>query len=128
MARLRALFRRGTPQRGALLTLGELTLDPVNREVRAGPQRIDVTQKQLALLEYLLLHCGEIVTRSMLLSAVWGYSFDPGTNLIDVHIAQLRRRIEQSGHRCPIETVRGVGYRIGPAPTRAATTSAGSEQ
>lgn len=115
LARLRALVRRGTPQRSPRLTLGALTLDPAAREVRMGDQRIEVTQKQLAVLEYLLLHCGEIVTRSMLLSGVWGYSFDPGTNLVDVHIGQLRRRIEQSGHRCPIETVRGVGYRIGPA-------------
>lgn len=112
LARLRALFRRGAPQRSALLTLGSLTLDPAARELRANHRRIDVTQKQLALLEYLLLHRGEIVTRSMLLSGVWGYSFDPGTNLVNVHIAHLRRRIEESGHDCPIETVRGVGFRI----------------
>lgn len=117
LARLRALLRRGTPQHRALLTSGALTLDPAAREVRVGERRIDVTHKQFTLLEYLLLHSGEIVTRSMLLSGVWGYSFDPGTNVVDVHIGQLRRRIEQSGHRCPIETVRGVGYRIGPAPT-----------
>lgn len=116
LARLRALFRRGTPQRRSLLSIGPLTLDPIAHEVRVGEQRIEVTQKQFALLEYLLLRRGEIVTRSMLLSGVWGYSFDPGTNLVDVHIGQLRRRIEQqSGHPCPIETVRGVGYRIGPA-------------
>lgn len=114
LARLRALFRRGTPQRCSLLTVGPLTLDPASREVRIAAQRIEVTQKQFALLEYLLLHSGEIVTRSMLLSGVWGYSFDPGTNLVDVHIGQLRRRIEHSGHTCPIETVRGVGYRMGP--------------
>lgn len=119
LARLRALLRRGTPQHRSLLTCGELTLDPAAREVRVGDQRIDVPQKQFTLLEYLLLHSGEIVTRSMLLSGVWGYSFDPGTNVVDVHIGQLRRRIEQSGHRCPIETVRGVGYRIGPARTSA---------
>ena len=112
LARLRALLRRGTPQRSALLTLGALTLDPAARELRAGDRRIDVTQKQIALLEYLLLHRGEIVTRSMLLSGVWGYSFDPGTNLVNVHIAHLRRRIEKSGYECPIETVRGVGFRI----------------
>jgi DNA-binding response OmpR family regulator len=119
LARLRALFRRGTPQRSALLQLGALTLDPAARELRVGERRIEVTQKQLALLEYLLRHRGEIVTRSMILSGVWGYSFDPGTNLVNVHIAHLRRRIEESGHACPIETVRGVGFRIPSAEREA---------
>lgn len=119
LARLRALLRRGTAQRRTVLACGNFVLDLTDHAVRIGDQRIEVTQKQLALLEYLLLHSGEIVTRSMLLSGIWGYSFDPGTNIVDAHIAQLRRRIEQSGHRCPIETVRGVGYRIGPPPPAA---------
>jgi len=113
LARLRSILRRGTPQRRSSLSCGAFVLDLVHREVRVGDQRIDLTQKQLTLLEYLFLHRGQIVTRSMLWSGVWGYSFDPGTNVVDAHIAQLRRRIEAAGHRCPIETVRGLGYRVG---------------
>lgn len=121
LARLRVLLRRGTPPRASVLRSGELSLDLAAHEARAAGRRLELTQKQRALLEYLLVHEGEVVTRGMLLSAVWGYSFDPGTNVVDVHIAQLRRRIEQAGLRCPIETVRGVGYRLrapdaGPAP------------
>jgi len=112
LARLRALLRRGQPQRSGVLRLGPLSLDPVSHETCVAGSRIELTQKQFALLEYFLHHAGEVVTRAMLLSSVWGYSFDPGTNLVDVHIAQLRRRIEQTGHACPIETVRGVGYRL----------------
>ena len=119
LARLRVLLRRGTPPRASLLQSGELSLDLAAHEARAAGRLIELTQKQRALLEYLLVHEGEVVTRGMLLSAVWGYSFDPGTNLVDVHIAQLRRRIEQAGLRCPIETVRGVGYRLRAQDARA---------
>lgn len=112
LARLRVLLRRGTAPRASVLRSGELTLDLATHKTRIADQLIELTQKQRALLAYLLVHADEVVTRGMLLSAVWGYSFDPGTNIVDVHIAQLRRRIEQAGHRCPIETVRGVGYRL----------------
>ena len=110
LARLRVLMRRGGPQRSAVLRSGALVLDSRAHEVRIAGQLVELTQKQFALLEYLLNHAGEVVSRAMLLSSVWGYSFDPGTNIVDVHVAQLRRRIEESGHKCPIETVRGVGY------------------
>lgn len=127
LARLRVLLRRGTMPRASVLRNGELTLDLATHKTRLAGQPIELTQKQRALLAYLMVHQDEVVTRGMLLSAVWGYSFDPGTNIVDVHIAQLRRRIEQAGSRCPIETVRGVGYRLcshkpaepealGPAP------------
>lgn len=112
LARLRVLLRRGGPQRSAVLRLGDLVLDSRSHEVRAGLQRLALTQKQFALLECLMHHAGEVVTRAMLLSSVWGYSFDPGTNVVDVHIAQLRRRFEEHGRSCPVQTVRGVGYRL----------------
>ena len=64
------------------------------------------------MLELLLRHEGEVVTRAMLLSSVWGYAFDPGTNLVDVHMAQLRRKLEQAGQVDVIRTLRGVGYRV----------------
>lgn len=121
VARLRVLLRRGTPQRAGLLRAGALTLDAAAHEVRVGGYQVELTQKQFTLLEYLLVHLDQVVTRRMLLSGVWGYSFDPGTNLVDVHVAQLRRRLESAGPGgwvCPIETLRGVGYRVrsGPAP------------
>lgn len=115
LARLRVLLRRGMPVRASVLRYGELALDLGAHAVRVAGRLIELTQKQRALLEFLLVHEGEVVTRGMLLSAVWGYSFDPGTNLIDVHIAQLRRRLDQAGLRCPIDTVRGVGYRLRPS-------------
>lgn len=128
LARLRSIVRRGTPQRHSQLSCGTLTLDQTTREVRIGDQRIDLTQKQFALLEYLLLYRDQIVTRSMLWSGVWGYSFDPGTNVIDAHIAQLRRRLEAAGHRGPIETIRGLGYRITAAhPSGLSASQRGAE-
>ena len=111
LSRLRAILRRSTAQRSTVLTLGAVRLDVKSHETSVDGARVALTQKQFALLEYLLLHEGEVVTRAMLLSGVWGYSFDPGTNLVDVHVAQLRRKIEETGHPCPIETVRGIGYR-----------------
>lgn len=112
LARLRVLLRRGTTPRASVLRHGELTLDLATHKTRIAGRLVELTQKQRALLAYLMVHADEVVTRGMLLSAVWGYSFDPETNIVDVHIAQLRRRIEQAGHSCPIETVRGVGYRL----------------
>ncbi|MFO0579747.1 MAG: response regulator transcription factor [Polyangia bacterium] len=112
LARLRVLMRRGSPPRASLLRHGALSLDLAAHIARVADQPVELTQKQRALLEYLMVHAGEVVTRGMLLSAVWGYSFDPGTNVVDVHIAQLRRRLEQAGFGGSIETVRGVGYRL----------------
>jgi two-component system OmpR family response regulator len=113
LARLRALLRRGAPQRSGTLRLGPIELDPAAHIVRLYGNTLELTQKQFALLEYLLRHKGQVVSRAMLLSGVWGYSFDPGTNLVDVHIAQLRRKLEQPGQPPLLHTVRGVGYRMG---------------
>lgn len=115
LARLRALVRRGGPRphgQGHLLRWRDVVLDVVRHEVRVGDQLLDVTPKQFALLEHLLRYSGEVVTRAMLLSSVWGYSFDPGTNLVEVHIAQLRRKLEGAGVPDLIRTLRGVGYRV----------------
>ncbi|HNN93594.1 MAG TPA: response regulator transcription factor [Pseudomonadota bacterium] len=115
LARVRALLRRGgprTPGPGDVLRLGEVELHVAAHEVRVAGCLVDMTPKQFALLEHLIRHAGEVVTRSMLLSSVWGYSFDPGTNLVDVHIAQLRRKLEQAGAEGFIRTLRGVGYRV----------------
>lgn len=115
LARLRALMRRGGPRprgQGRVLRWREVVVDIISHEVRVGDRPLDVTPKQFALLEHLLRYTGEVVTRAMLLSSVWGYSFDPGTNLVEVHIAQLRRKLEAAGVTDLIRTLRGVGYRV----------------
>jgi DNA-binding response OmpR family regulator len=112
LARLRALVRRGGSRHGDSLRNGALELQSTAHEVRVAGQQVELTAKQFALLEFLLRHEGEVVTRAMLLSSVWGYSFDPGTNLVDVQVGQLRRKLEQVGQQDFIRTIRGVGYRI----------------
>lgn len=115
LARLRALVRRGGPRphgQGRLLCWRDVVVDVVSHEVRVGARPLEVTPKQFALLECLLRYRGEVVTRAMLLSSVWGYSFDPGTNLVEVHMAQLRRKLEGAGVTDLIRTLRGVGYRV----------------
>lgn len=115
LARVQALQRRGQsavqPQQ-ALLQCGDLELDRLSRQVQRATRRITLQPREFRLLEYLMLHTGEVVTRTMLLEAVWDYHFDPGTNVIDVHISRLRRKIDD-GHDQPLlHTVRGAGYRL----------------
>ncbi|BBD97149.1 DNA-binding response regulator [Sphingobium amiense] len=115
LARLELLMRR----RGAgttvetTLACGTLTMDLLKREVRRGDRPIDLQPREFRLLEYLLRHAGQVVTRTMLLEGVWDYHFDPGTNVIDVHISRLRRKVDGEGDTPLILTVRGAGYRLG---------------
>jgi two-component system OmpR family response regulator len=113
LARVRALLRRTSPPAAGPLRWAGLELDPLAHEVRSDGLRIDLSAKQFALLAYLLRQRGRVVPRTTLLSAVFDYHFDPGTNLIDVHIAQLRRKLQSHGHGALIQTIRGVGYRVG---------------
>lgn len=110
LARLRALVRRGGARHGDVLTHGALRVCLSEHRAYLADVAIDLTPKQLAILALLLQHPGEVVSRSMLLRSVWGYSFDPGTNVVDVHVAQLRRKLEQAGCHDVIQTLRGVGY------------------
>lgn len=112
LARLHALLRRGGALHVDVMQRGALQLHLHAREVRVEQQLVALTPKQFSMLELLLRHEGEVVTRAMLLSSVWGYAFDPGTNLVDVHMAQLRRKLEQAGQVDVIRTLRGVGYRV----------------
>ena len=114
VARVRAITRRGGAGAPAEARLAwrDLALDvPEHRVTRAGAA-IDLSAKQFALLEALLRHGRAVASRSMLLREVFGYSFDPGTNIVDVHVAQLRKRIDRAGEASLVETVRGVGYRM----------------
>lgn len=116
LARIQALLRRaaGGVQKVQETTLrcADLELDRLTRQVRRGTRKIAVQPREFRLLEYMLMHVGEVVTRTMLLEAVWDYHFDPGTNVIDVHISRLRRKIDDGEEQTLFHTVRGAGYRL----------------
>jgi two-component system OmpR family response regulator len=107
------LRRRGADQAKLVLRLADLELDLVVREARRDGRALHLFPKELKLLEYFLRNGGQVLTRSMIFQAVWGYDFDPGTNLIDVHVRALRRKLEGPGLEPLLHTVRGSGYRLG---------------
>ncbi|MCB1901524.1 response regulator transcription factor [Cognatazoarcus halotolerans] len=116
LARLDALQRRSggaKPAEAALLRVGDLEMNLLRRTVRRAGREIALKPKAFALLEYLMRHADQVVTRSMLLEAVWDYHFDPQTNVIDVHVSNLRAAIDAPGLPALIHTVRGAGYRLG---------------
>lgn len=117
LARIQALQRRGVAAAQpaqAVLRCADLELDRLSRQIRRGARKIVLQPREFRLLEHLMLHSGEVVTRTMLLEAVWDFHFDPGTNVIDVHISRLRRKIDD-GEAVPLlHTVRGAGYRLAP--------------
>jgi two-component system OmpR family response regulator len=113
-ARLEAVLRRpaDTRPQETRLTCGELELDLIARTARRGARRIELLPREFQMLEYLMRRQGRVVTRTMLLEGVWDYRFDPKTNVIDVHISRLRRKIDAEGEPPLIHTVRGSGYRL----------------
>jgi two-component system, OmpR family, response regulator len=111
LARVQALIRRSTgAAEPTTLAAGDLTLDLLTREVRRDGQPIELRPREYALLEYLLRHAGKVLTKTMILSHVWGYNFDPNTNVVDVLVSRLREKIDRSFEQKLIHTVRGVGY------------------
>ncbi|MHB1223264.1 MAG: response regulator transcription factor [Gemmatimonadaceae bacterium] len=115
-ARVRALVRRGAhSQRSEQLTVGALVLNRLTRRVLVGGEVVELSPREFALLEHLLLHTDEVVTRSDLLEKVWDMNFDPGSNVVDVHVARLRRKLAAADAPVVIQTVRGVGFRLVPA-------------
>ncbi|OBT13987.1 DNA-binding response regulator [Vibrio sp. UCD-FRSSP16_10] len=94
------------------LNNGHIQLDLLSQEVFVASKKINVQAKEFKLLRYLIEHAGQVITRSLLFEAVWDYNFDPQTNVIDVHIARLRKKLESEGNPNLIETVRGAGYRM----------------
>jgi DNA-binding response OmpR family regulator len=111
-ARLRALLRRDLPEKTASLQIGDLTLDPGNHRVERAGREIQLTNREFALLEYLMRNPNWLVTREMIESHVWNYDFIPGSNVIDVYIRRLRRKIDEPFEVKLLETVRGAGYRL----------------
>jgi two-component system, OmpR family, response regulator len=112
IARIRAMTRRatGTPQN--ILEVQDLTVNLLTREVTRGKQRIELTTREFALLEQLMRSPGRVFTRMQICEQVWDYHFDPGSNLVDVYVQRLRKKIDGDAPVKLIETVRGVGYRI----------------
>lgn len=113
LARIEALGRRG-PSSGpeTALAVGDLEMDLLRRTVTRHGQAIDLQPREFALLEYLMRNAERVVTRTMLLEQVWGYHFDPQTNVIDVHISRLRSKIDKGFDRALLHTVRGSGYSL----------------
>ena len=109
LARVRALLRRGAAA-GPVLRLADLTLDPSTREVRRGVRRITLTVREHALLEYFMRNAGRVLTRPMLAEHVWGLDFDAESNIVDVYVGYLRRKIDGLGEARLLHTVRGAGY------------------
>jgi heavy metal response regulator len=116
LARVRALLRRGKPQRAPVLRVADLTLDPAARRVMRQDKVIELTAKEYALLEYLVRHAGQVLTRTMIAEHVWDQTFDSYTNVIDVYVNYLRKKIDQGFEPKLIHTVRGVGYVLRKEP------------
>ena len=112
LARLRALARRGETERPAILSVGDLHLDPATREVTRGTTPIPLSAKEFALLETFMRRPGEVLSRFHLLEHAWDFAYDNRSNVIDVYIRRLRRKIDEPFARRSLETVRGAGYRL----------------
>jgi two-component system, OmpR family, response regulator len=111
-ARLRALTRRGPVERPIVLVVGDLVLDPVTRTVRRDDQRVDLSAKEFALLEFMMRHPDEVLSRTRIIEHVWDFAYEGGSNVVDVYVRYLREKVDRPFGRADIETVRGVGYRL----------------
>ncbi|HEY0641807.1 MAG TPA: response regulator transcription factor [Nocardioides sp.] len=112
VARLRALVRRGAPERPAVLEVGDLTLDPSTRVVRRGGIEIVLTPREFALLHFLMRHPGEVLSKTVILQSVWDMNYDGDENVVEVYVGYLRRKIDQPFGTATIQTMRGAGYRL----------------
>ena len=111
-ARVRSLVRRGPRERSPILEIDDLVLDPAEHSVRRGSEPVNLTPKEFALLQYLMRHPGEALTRPRLLEHVWDFAFDGDPNIVDVYVGYLRDKIDRPFGRASVETVRGIGYRL----------------
>jgi two-component system OmpR family response regulator len=113
LARIDALTRRRHPEQACTqFSVGDLEIDLLSRNVQRSGKMVNLQPREFRLLEYLMRHAGQVVTRTMLLENVWDYHFDPQTNVIDVHISRLRAKIDRDFHSALLHTVRGAGYMI----------------
>ena len=112
LARLRALMRRGINARPVVLTAGDVRVDPATREVWRGDTAIEVTSREFAVLEYLMRHVGDVVSKRDVLDNVWDVDFEGDPNIVEVYVRHLRNKLDRPFDRAAIETVRGAGYRM----------------
>ena len=112
LARVQALLRRASPPgaESTRLTVGDLSLNLLSREVVRASEKLDLQAREFALLEYLIRNAGRVVSKTMILERVWGYSFDPQTNVVDVLVCRLRNKVDKNFAEKMIHTIRGVGY------------------
>jgi DNA-binding response OmpR family regulator len=111
-ARVRAHLRRPDQAEGSKLAWGSIEMDLLKRQVERDGREINLSAREFELLAYLIRHGGQVLSREQLLSGVWGYDYDPGTNVVGVYIAYLRKKLALEGREDPIETLRSVGYRL----------------
>lgn len=115
VAHLRALLRRSTRERPVMLSAGDLILDLAAHRCARGAVEIDLTARELAIVEVLLRRAGDVVSKHALVEAVWDYDFEGGVNVVEVYVSRLRRKLDVPFGRSAIETVRGAGYRLDPS-------------
>ena len=114
LARMRALVRRADQPHSSKLEAGDLHVDLLSRRVRRGEKQVELSAREFELLEYFMRHPGQVLSRQQILSAIWDYAFDPGSNVVDVYVRYLRRKLDRRGAASLISTVRGAGYRFEP--------------
>ena len=112
LARVRAQLRRPAQQAATKLRVGDIELDLQTREVKRAGRQVRLTTREFQLLAYLMRHPNQVLSREQILNAVWGYDYDPGTNVLAVYITYLRRKLSIDGEPPPIETVRSAGFRL----------------
>jgi two-component system copper resistance phosphate regulon response regulator CusR len=117
LVRVRALMRRGPAVKETVIKLADLEVDRLSHQVRRAGRRIELSPKEYSLLEYFLLNTGRVLSRSMIIDRVWDQSFEGFTNIVDVYVRQLRRKIDEGFEPKLIRTVRGIGYSIDPDQT-----------
>jgi DNA-binding response OmpR family regulator len=126
LARIRALTRRADQPRASRIEAGDLKVDLRSRRVWRGDRIVDLSSREFALLEYFMSHPGQVLSRQQILSAIWDFAFDPGSNVVDVYVSYLRNKIDRPGQPSLIQTVRGAGYRFEPSSSAQAKSSSNS--
>jgi DNA-binding response OmpR family regulator len=114
LARMRALMRRADQPQASRIEVGDLKMDLRSHRVWRGEKSVELSSREFVLLEYFVRHSGQVLNRQQILSAVWDYAFDPGSNIVDVYISYLRNKLDRPGESSLIATVRGAGYRFEP--------------
>jgi DNA-binding response OmpR family regulator len=117
LARVRALTRRAGQAESAQIETDGLIIDLLSRHAWRKDERIELSSREFALLEYFMRHIGQVLSRQQILSAIWDYDFEPASNVVDVYVRHLRNKVDPPGGPSLIQTVRGAGYRFNPTPT-----------